>query len=72
MPANCRSCRYFATGDDNRTEQYDHWRMECRRHAPTFIQITTERQCNPEGVWPHMRGDGWCGDYEEYVSRDAR
>lgn len=45
---------------------------ECRRHAPTLAPLPTgEGWPGRERAWPKVRGDDWCGDYNERAPEPA-
>ena len=57
----CYSCRY-----GRKTNYFDQY--ECRRNAPKEVKWD-ETQIARDGrkhvpVWPLMRGEDWCGEYE--------
>ena len=49
---NCGKCRFFK-GDGGCTGC-------CGKHAPAFKEVT----CGHNRVWPDVRYDEWCGDFE--------
>lgn len=61
MMEECRTCKYFLRRMDNLVGA-------CKRHAPqSELLITTHKnysEFEPEGVWPKVRAEDWCGDYE--------
>jgi hypothetical protein len=60
----CYTCQHWNEG-----WYPDKWRIaECRRHAPVWSEGSGPFPRN-EAKWPCMRGDGWCGDWEQNTKR---
>ena len=64
----CLTCQYFdrhhARNGDGKTIQWG----QCRRNAPSLNPINAKPHMI-EGVWPHVRGDDWCGEYKGLAKR---
>ncbi|MEO7499462.1 MAG: hypothetical protein ABJB78_03990 [Betaproteobacteria bacterium] len=64
----CLTCQFFdrhgARGGDGKAVQWG----QCRRNAPSLSPLNAKPHMI-EGVWPHVRGDDWCGEYKGLAKR---
>ena len=64
----CLTCQYFdrhaSRNGDGKSVQWG----QCRRNAPSLNPLNTKPHMI-EGVWPHVRGDDWCGEYKGLAKR---
>jgi hypothetical protein len=69
----CGGCRFF----DVNTHTHDSGR--CRRHSPVRMRVDllSEKELEdetfigrPEGEWPVVMTDDWCGDFEPSRSQE--
>ena len=64
----CTTCQFFdrhdARGAEGKAAQWG----QCRRSAPRLNPINAKPHMI-EGVWPHVRGDDWCGEYKGLAKR---
>jgi len=64
----CTTCQFFdrhdARGAEGKAAQWG----QCRRSAPRLNPINAKPHMI-EGVWPHVRGDDWCGEHKSLAKR---
>ena len=64
----CLTCQFFdrhdARNGDGKAIQWG----QCRRNAPSLSPFNAKPHMI-EGVWPHVRGDDWCGEYKGLAKR---
>ena len=64
----CLTCQYFdrhdSRGGDGKATQWG----QCRRNAPSLSTLNAKPHMI-EGVWPHVRGDDWCGEHKALAKR---
>ena len=66
----CSSCQFFdrhASRNGNGDGKSAQW-GQCRRNAPSLNPLNAKPHMI-EGVWPHVRGDDWCGEYKGLAKR---
>lgn len=58
---SCSTCRYAG-----KRRNYDDW--PCQAHAPITRIVEPSRDIREYvPVWPIMRGDDWCGDWQPEI-----
>ena len=64
----CLTCQFFdrhdARSGDGKSIQWG----QCRRNAPSLSPFNAKPHMI-EGVWPHVRGDDWCGEHKALAKR---
>ncbi len=68
MADRCSGCQYFDRTDARTAEGKSAQWGQCRRHAPALSPVNQKAHMI-EGVWPHVRGDDWCGEYKGLAKR---
>ena len=59
----CVNCQYYDRRRARPTDGKAPMWGQCRRHAP-LLNPATAKAYMVEGVWPLVRDDDWCGEYE--------
>jgi len=63
----CRTCRFADIRDAMwRDPLYWHMNTNCRRHAPQRTE-QLEYQTLTQRVWPVVKANDWCGDWEQWT-----
>ena len=64
----CLECQYFDRGEARAGEAKSQQWGQCRRNAPALNPLNAKPHMI-EGVWPHVRGDDWCGEFKGLAKR---
>jgi hypothetical protein len=64
----CLTCQYFDRHDTRHGDGKSIQWGQCRRNAPSLNTLNAKPHMI-EGVWPHVRGDDWCGEYKGLAKR---
>ena len=64
----CLACQYFDRSGARAGEAKSQQWGQCRRNAPSLNPINAKPHMI-EGVWPHVRGDDWCGEFKGLAKR---
>jgi hypothetical protein len=67
----CIGCRYYDRGKSRSSEHGVLRRGQCRRHAPVLSPINLKGAAI-EGIWPTIRDDDWCGEWQAVERRPQR
>jgi hypothetical protein len=59
----CINCQYYDRRNAKPTDGKAPLWGQCRRHAPHLNPVTAKAYV-VEGVWPLVRDDDWCGEWE--------
>jgi hypothetical protein len=59
----CVNCQYYDRKNAKPTDGKAPLWGQCRRHAPLLNPVTAKAYV-VEGVWPLVRDDDWCGEWE--------
>jgi hypothetical protein len=59
----CVNCQYYDRRNAKPTDGKAPLWGQCRRHAPHLNPVTAKAYV-VEGVWPLVRDDDWCGEWE--------
>ncbi|HVP89563.1 MAG TPA: hypothetical protein VMU79_15945 [Casimicrobiaceae bacterium] len=59
----CVNCQYYDRKNAKPTDGKAPLWGQCRRHAPHLNPVTAKAYV-VEGVWPLVRDDDWCGEWE--------
>jgi hypothetical protein len=64
----CQTCQYFDRHDQRSADGKLVQSGQCRREAPRLSPVNVKAHMI-EGVWPHVRGDDWCGEHRALAKR---
>jgi hypothetical protein len=67
----CIGCRYYDRGKSRNPEHGVLRRGQCRRMAPVLSPINVKGAAI-EGIWPTIRDDDWCGEWQAVERRPQR
>lgn len=67
----CIGCRYYDRGKSRNHEHGVLRRGQCRRMAPVLSPINIKGAAI-EGIWPTIRDDDWCGEWQAVERRPQR
>ena len=67
----CIGCRYYDRGKSRNSEHGALRRGQCRRTAPVLSPINIKGAAI-EGIWPTIRDDDWCGEWQAVERRPQR
>jgi hypothetical protein len=67
----CIGCRYYDRGKTRNSEHGALRRGQCRRTAPVLSPINIKGAAI-EGIWPTIRDDDWCGEWQAVERRPQR
>jgi len=72
----CVACQFYDRNEAHPTDKGLRW-GKCRRTGPIVhpVSAVSNKAYMVEGIWPHVRDDDWCGEWEakrgRIDSRDA-
>ncbi len=64
----CLTCQFFDRRDQRSADGKSAQWGQCRREPPRLSPVNGKPHMI-EGVWPHVRGDDWCGEYRGLAKR---
>jgi hypothetical protein len=64
----CQTCQFFDRHDQRTVDGKAAQWGQCRREAPRLSPVNAKPHMI-EGVWPHVRGDDWCGEHRGLAQR---
>ena len=58
----CAGCRFYDRSDAQSDDKSTRW-GKCRRTGP-MVHPVSVKPYMVEGIWPYVRDDDWCGEWE--------
>ena len=64
----CQTCQFYDRRNSERSDGKGPSWGQCRRAAPALHPVNVKSYMI-EGVWPHVRDDDWCGEWQLLARR---